>query len=82
MLQGSSVFIPHETLVSLPELLYTKMDVVMDSFFTQISSDELDDIPSTENVMWLLGRKYNPKKGKSIISIQSIIRFEFLFCTK
>lgn len=61
--QCSGVFIPHETLISLPELLYTKIDVVMDSFFTQNTSDELDDIPPTENVVWILGRKYNAKKG-------------------
>lgn len=35
----------------------------MDNFFTQNTSDEPDDIPQTENLVWILGEKYNAKKG-------------------
>lgn len=45
----------------------------MDSFFTQNSSDELDDIPPTENVVWILGRKYNAKKGKHSLKLNLYI---------
>lgn len=65
--QCSGIFIPHETLMNLPELLYTPI-AVMDNLFTQNSSDELSDIPQTENSVWILGRKYNSKKGKSSYS--------------
>lgn len=39
----------------------------MDSLFTQISSDELEDIPRTQEPVWILGKKYNAIKGINII---------------
>lgn len=43
----------------------------MDSLFTQNVSDETEDIPQTDEPVWILGRKYNALKGL-IISDQSV----------
>ena len=60
--QGSGVFFSHETLIGLPELLYNTV-AVMDSLFNLDLSDESNDIPQTDNFVWILGKKYNSKKG-------------------
>ncbi|OXU30109.1 hypothetical protein TSAR_003785 [Trichomalopsis sarcophagae] len=71
----SGVNIPHETLISLPELIYTRI-TIMDNLFTQ-NSDESEDIPQTENSVWILGRKYNAKKD--IDAIRRDIRSRLWF---
>lgn len=40
----------------------------MDSLFMQNTSEELDDIPQTQDPVWILGKKYNAIKG-SIINL-------------
>lgn len=35
----------------------------MDSLFTQNVSDDLEDIPQTQEPVWILGKKYNAIKG-------------------
>lgn len=42
----------------------------MDSLFTQTIPDEAEDIPQTDEPVWILGRKYNAIKG--LINDQSI----------
>lgn len=37
--------------------------VRMDSLFTQNISDEPEDIPQTDEPVWILGKKYNAIKG-------------------
>jgi hypothetical protein len=39
----------------------------MDHLFTQNSSDEPDDIPLRDISVWILGIKYNSKKGKFLL---------------
>ncbi|XP_031784313.1 autophagy-specific gene 4 isoform X1 [Nasonia vitripennis] len=75
LLQCSGVIIPHETLISLPELIYTRI-AIMDNLFTQ-NSDESEDIPQTENSVWVLGKKYNAKKD--IDAIRRDIRSRLWF---
>lgn len=35
----------------------------MDSLFTQNISDEPEDIPQTDEPVWVLGKKYNAIRG-------------------
>ncbi|KAK0091529.1 hypothetical protein PV326_003078 [Microctonus aethiopoides] len=49
----------------------------MDSLFTQISSDELEDIPRTQEPVWILGKKYNAIK--ELDSIRRDIRSKLWF---
>lgn len=35
----------------------------MDSLFTQNISDEPEDIPQTDEPVWILGKKYNAIRG-------------------
>jgi len=35
----------------------------MDSLFTQNVLDETEDIPQTDEPVWILGKKYNALKG-------------------
>lgn len=35
----------------------------MDNLFSQNVSDETEDIPYTDEPVWILGRKYNAMKG-------------------
>lgn len=46
----------------------------MDNLFTQ-NLDESEDIPQTDNTVWILGKKYNPKKGKYCILSISMKHF-------
>ncbi|KMQ87067.1 cysteine protease atg4b, partial [Lasius niger] len=39
----------------------------MDSLFTQNVSDEAEDIPQTDEPVWILGRKYNALKELDVI---------------
>ena len=36
----------------------------MDNLFMPNASEDFDDLPQTENYVWILGKKYNSKKGK------------------
>lgn len=55
-------------LLLLQEL--TVRSVIMDSLFTQNVSDEAEDIPLTDEPVWILGKKYNALKG--LINDQSV----------
>lgn len=51
----------------------------MDSLFTQNVLDETEDIPQTDEPVWILGKKYNALKG--LINDQSVYIFaEVDFC--
>ena len=39
----------------------------MDSLFTQNVLEEVDDIPYTQEPVWILGKKYNAIKGMIIL---------------
>ncbi|KAL7294618.1 hypothetical protein TKK_0011923 [Trichogramma kaykai] len=59
--KGSNGLFPYETLIGLPELLYSRISV-MDNLFTLNSTDESDGLPQAEAYVWILGTKYNSKK--------------------
>lgn len=42
----------------------------MDTLFTQNVLDEAEDIPQTDEPVWILGKKYNALKG--LINDQSV----------
>lgn len=44
-------------------VFYLKKKPTMESLFTQNVSDEPDDIPQTQEPVWILGKKYNAIKG-------------------
>lgn len=50
----------------------------MDTLFTQNVVDETEDIPQTDNPVWILGRKYNAIKG--ITNSQSSNTFGEMNC--
>ncbi|XP_033218750.1 cysteine protease ATG4B [Belonocnema kinseyi] len=51
----------------------------MDSLFTQNVCEDLEDIPQTEEPVWILGRKYNAMKELDVIraSIESKLWFTY-----
>lgn len=47
----------------------------MDSLFTQNISEEPEDIPQTDEPVWILGKKYNAIRGL-------IVNYNEGFCNK
>ena len=45
----------------------------MDSLFTQNAFEDLEDIPQTEEPVWILGRRYNAMKGNTVIKQVQIV---------
>ncbi|XP_072750408.1 cysteine protease ATG4B isoform X7 [Anoplolepis gracilipes] len=59
--------------------LLTVRTVIMDSLFTQNVLDEAEDIPQTDEPIWILGRKYNALKELDMIrrDIRSMLWFTY-----
>jgi len=50
----------------------------MDTLFTPNVSDVAEDIPQTDEPVWILGRKYNAIRG--LINVQSTNIFDEVDC--
>jgi len=50
----------------------------MDTLFTPNVPDEAEDIPSTDEPVWILGKKYNAIKG--LINDQNMNIFDEIVC--
>lgn len=65
-LQSIIELIPHDSVKNLTSQLLVPNITKMDSLFTQNVNEEPEDIPLSQEPVWILGRKYNALKGLSI----------------